>query len=136
MTKPAPRAPTLNLSAYSKKHAWLLLTVILSIWAIDALFIKSQGQVTQSAALGALLSFSAQWVFTRFVFWRSGSQARRQIVGQLYRGQMLKWLIIGAGFALIFTSFDTLSAPALLIGFIVMQISQGILLAFLSHSQD
>ncbi len=132
MTQPAKRQPTLNLSAYSKQQSWLLLVVILIIWAVDALWLKSDGIITKSATLGALLSFAAQWVFTRFVFWHSGYRARRQIVSQLYRGQMIKWLIIAFGFALIFSFIQLLSAPALIIGFVLMQVGHNILFAFLS----
>lgn len=130
MTTPARREPTLNLQAYSKQQAWLLLIVILITWAIDALWLKSSGTVAKSTALGALLSFVAQSVFTRFVFWHSGYRARRQIVSQLYRGQMMKWLIIALGFALIFNIVKPLSAPALIIGFMILQLAHGVLLAF------
>ena len=133
MTKPARRQPTLNLQAYSKQQSWLLLAVILSVGLLETLFFNSHGIVTKSAALGALLSFVAQWVFTRFVFWHSGYRARRQIVSQLYRGQMAKWLIIILGFVLIFTLIKPLSAAALIFGFITMQLAHNILSAVLGN---
>ncbi|WP_350552791.1 ATP synthase subunit I, partial [Pseudoalteromonas sp. 120-MNA-CIBAN-0494] len=66
---------------------------------------------------------ATQAVFASFIFWHTGYRARRHIVSQLYRGQMVKWLLTVFGFALIFITVQPLAAPALFIGFMVMQIS-------------
>ena len=124
MTKPAKRTQKDKIGTYIKRQAWLLFAVILIVWAIDSLWLNNvELTIAKSAAIGALLSFVTQAVFAFFIFWYTGYRARQQIVSQLYRGQMAKWLLTVFGFALIFITVQPLSAPALFIGFMVMQIS-------------
>lgn len=135
MTRPAPRHQY-AISGYLTRLSWILLGFILIVWLIDVTVIHSQWLVTKSAALGAILAAVAQAVFTGFVFRKSGFKARRQVVSQLYRGQMLKWLIIGAGFALIFLNVNPLSPFAVILGFMVIQLSQSLLFALTSSAHD
>lgn len=123
MTKPAKRTQTDQIRLYIKRQAWVLLTLIVVVWILDQLWLHSNLLVVKGTAIGALLSFTTQVVFAGFVFWHTGYRARLRIVSQLYRGQMAKWLLTVLGFALIFITIKPLSAPALFIGFMVMQIS-------------
>ncbi|MEN6671005.1 ATP synthase subunit I [Psychrobacter sp. B38] len=124
MTKPAKRTQKDKISVYIKRQAWILFILILTVWAIDTVWLNSsQLLVAKSTAIGALLSFVTQAIFAFFIFWYTGYRARHHIVSQLYRGQMAKWLLTVFGFALIFITVQPLSAPALFIGFMVMQIS-------------
>ncbi|WP_198336750.1 ATP synthase subunit I [Psychrobacter celer] len=123
MTKPAKRTQKDKIGIYIKRQAWLLFILIIAAWMIDISWLHSQLIIAKSTAIGALLSFITQAVFASFVFWYTGYRARRHIVSQLYRGQMAKWLLTVFGFALIFITVQPLSAPALFIGFMVMQIS-------------
>ena len=123
MTKPAKRTQKDKIGIYIKRQAWILFILIIVVWILDAIWLDSELTVTKSAAIGALLSFTTQAVFASFIFWHTGYRARQHIVSQLYRGQMAKWLLAVLGFALIFITVQPLSAPALFIGFMVMQIS-------------
>ncbi|MGB3110536.1 ATP synthase subunit I [Psychrobacter alimentarius] len=124
MTKPAKRTQKDKIGIYIKRQAWILFILILIVWAIDTVWLNSsQLTIAKSTAIGALLSFVTQAVFAFFIFWYTGYRARQHIVSQLYRGQMAKWLLTVFGFALIFITVQPLSAPALFIGFMVMQIS-------------
>lgn len=124
MTKPAKRTQKDKIGIYIKRQAWILFILILIVWAIDTVWLNSsQLTIAKSTAIGALLSFVTQAVFAFFIFWYTGYRARQHIVSQLYRGQMVKWLLTVFGFALIFITVQPLSAPALFIGFMVMQIS-------------
>lgn len=124
MTKPAKRTQKDKIGIYIKRQAWILLILILIVWTIDTVWLNSsQLTIAKSTAIGALLSFVTQAVFAFFIFWYTGYRARQHIVSQLYRGQMAKWLLTVFGFALIFITVQPLSAPALFIGFMVMQIS-------------
>jgi len=123
MTKPAKRTQNQQISIYIKRQAWILFILIIITWLIDNIWLHSELLVAKSTAIGALLSFVTQAVFAGFVFWHTGYRARLHIVNQLYRGQMAKWLLTLFGFALIFITIKPLSAPALFIGFMVMQIS-------------
>ncbi len=122
-TRPARRTQRDKIAFYLKRQAWILFALILIAWLIDVLWLHSELLIVQGAALGALLSFMTQAIFTIFIFWHTGYRARLHIVTQLYRGQMVKWLLTIFGFALIFITIQPLSAPALFAGFIVMQVS-------------
>jgi len=123
MTKPAKRTQKDKIGIYIKRQAWILFILIIIAWIVDTLWLHSGLTIAKSAAIGALLSFITQAVFAFFIFWYTGYRARQHIVSQLYRGQMSKWLLTVFGFALIFITVQPLSAPALFIGFMVMQIS-------------
>ncbi|OLF36719.1 MULTISPECIES: ATP synthase subunit I [unclassified Psychrobacter] len=123
MTKPAKRTQRDQIGVYIKRQAWILFILIIVAWIIDVSWLSSDLVVAKSTAIGALLSFVTQAVFAGFIFWYTGYRARQHIVSQLYRGQMAKWLLTVFGFALIFITIRPLSAPALFIGFMVMQIS-------------
>ena len=123
MTKPAKRTQKDKIGIYIKRQAWILFILIITAWLVDTMWLHSALTVAKSTAIGALLSFATQVVFAFFIFWYTGYRARLHIVSQLYRGQMAKWLLTVFGFALIFITVQPLSAPALFIGFMVMQIS-------------
>ncbi|WP_352287722.1 ATP synthase subunit I [Psychrobacter sp. GW64-MNA-CIBAN-0177] len=123
MTKPAKRTQKDEIGIYLKRQAWILFILIIIGWVVDVTWLDSGLIVAKSTAIGALLSFATQAVFAGFIFWYTGYRARQHIVSQLYRGQMSKWLLTVFGFALIFITVQPLSAPALFIGFMVMQIS-------------
>lgn len=123
MTKPATRTQKDKIATYIRRQAWILFVLIVSIAILDSFWLHSGLVVAKSTALGALLSFSSQVILAIFVFWYTGYRARRHIVSQMYRGQVIKWLLTVFGFALIFITIRPLSAPALFIGFIVMQVS-------------
>lgn len=128
VSKPAKRTQRDQIGSYLKRQAWVLLVLIVGVWLVDSLWFKSALIVTRSMTLGALLSYSTQAIFASFVFWQSGYRARLNIVSQMYRGQLIKWLITVLGFALIFIFIKPLSAPALFFGFIIMKISHSWLL--------
>ncbi len=130
MTKPAKRTQTDKIGLYIKRQAWILFILIVSVSILDIAWLQSELIVAKSTAIGALLSFTSQAIFAIFVFWYTGYRARRHIVSQLYRGQTVKWLLTVFGFALIFITIRSLSAPALFIGFIVMQISHSWMLLY------
>ncbi|MFC6203195.1 ATP synthase subunit I [Psychrobacter urativorans] len=128
MTQPAKRSQKQQVRVYLKRQTWALLLVIVAAWLIDNSWFNGELVVAKSAAIGGLLSFVTQMVFAVFMFSHSGYQARNRIVSQFFRGQALKWLLTVFGFAFIFITIKPLSAPALLLGFIVMKISHVLML--------
>lgn len=128
MTKPAKRTQRDQIGIYLKRQAWVLFALIVATWVIDVSWLDSQLLITKGIAIGASLSYITQAIFASFVFWQTGYRARLTIVSQLYRGQMIKWLLTVFGFALIFITIKPLSVPSLFIGFIVMKISHSWLL--------
>ncbi len=130
MSKPAKRTQKDKIGIYLKRQAWVLFILIVIASILDIFWLQSGLIVAKSSAVGSLLSFATQAVFAGFIFWYTGYRARGRIVSQLYRGQMVKSLLTILGFALIFITIQPLSAPALFIGFIVMQFSQSLMLAY------
>ncbi len=128
MTHPAKRSQKDQIRVYFKRQTWALLLVIVSAWLIDSSWLHSDLVIAKSAAIGGLLGFATQMVFAWFMFSYTGYQARNRIVSQFFRGQALKWLLTVFGFALIFTTVEPLSAPALFIGFIIMKVSHVLML--------
>ena len=128
MTQPAKRSQKGQIRVYLKRQTWALLLVIVAAWLIDVSRFNGQLIIAKSAAIGGLLSFVTQMVFAIFMFSHSGYGARNRIVSQFFRGQALKWLLTVFGFAIIFITIKPLSAPALLLGFIVMKISHVLML--------
>ena len=128
MTQPATRTQKHHIGRVIKRQLWVLFILIALVIVIDIVLLHTQLLVAKSLSIGALLSFATQVVFASFIFWHSGYRARQHIVTQLYRGQMVKWLLTIVGFAAIFIMVKPLSAPALFFGFIVMQISHSLLL--------
>ncbi|WP_201555705.1 ATP synthase subunit I [Psychrobacter sp. 72-O-c] len=131
MTKPAKRTQKDQISLYLKRQVWVLFILIVIASMLDVFWLHSELVVAKSSAIGSLLSFATQAVFAGFIFWHTGYRARRHIVSQLYRGQMVKWLLTVLGFALIFIMIQPLSAPALFVGFIVMQLSHSLMLSYI-----
>ena len=125
MTQPAKRTQTDKVARSVKRQLWILLAILVIAFLVDVLWLGHQRVWAQSLALGASLNYLSQAVFAWFVFQRTGYQARRYIVQQLYRGQMVKWALTLGGFVFIFINIRPLSAPALFLVFILMQISQG-----------
>lgn len=128
MTQPAQRTKKHLASRYIKRQAWVLFILIISTWIIDKIWLDSGLVVTKSLAIGSLLSYISQAIFARFVFKHAGYRARQHIVGQLYRGQIVKWLITVFGFAFIFIYVEPLSPLAVFVGFIIMKVSHSFML--------
>lgn len=141
----------LKLRRQAKLRGIILLAIILTAWLIDFTFfsggtekllddqfidtksintdfIETKFIVTKSVAIGAILNWLAQSVFSWFVFRYFGAQAKHNIVGQLYVGQIVKWLIVIIGFSIIFMTLKSLSAASIILGFVIMQIGHFITL--------
>lgn len=123
MSRPAKRVQRDEIALYIKRQAWVLFILIIVAWIIDVTWLQSELIIVKGLAMGALLSFITQAIFASFIFWHTGYRARQHVVSQLYRGQMIKWLLTVVGFAVIFIYIEPLSAPALFVGFIFMKIS-------------
>ncbi len=110
----------------------LLLAIIVIACIIDLSFFSKgssleandqiQLVIAKSVALGAMLNWLAQSVFSWFVFRSTGAKFRHNIVGQMYIGQIIKWIIVISGFSIIFMTVESFSAVAVMVGFIMMQI--------------
>ncbi|WP_227672890.1 ATP synthase subunit I [Psychrobacter lutiphocae] len=99
----------------------MLLCIILITWLIDASVLNSKLLITQGITLGAFINWLAQSIFAGLVFRYTGAQAKHSIVGQMYLGQIIKWVVVISGFGLVFFAIKPISAGAVIFGFIAMQ---------------
>lgn len=119
-----------NLRRQARMRAGLLLIIIIVTAVVDVTFFSNDGgdvnfsplTITKSVALGAALNWIAQSLFAWFVLRYSGANYRHKIVGQMYIGQIIKWVVVICGFSMIFMTIKSLSAVAVILGFIVMQL--------------
>ena len=112
--------PIFRVTAYQ-----LVLTVVLS----GILVILSGWISAYSLLIGGLISALPGALFASRVFKYRGARAAHKIVRELYTGQMLKLVFMGAGFALSFYYVTPLNVVALFSGFILVHIAGLIMLA-------
>ncbi len=83
---------------------------------IAAMFYVWQGeQATRSALTGAMISTLGSLVFALIVAWPFGD--KQTLVGRMFKGEIMKFVIIGLLFYLAITNYSFQLMP-LLIGFI------------------
>ncbi len=87
---------------------------------VAALLGWQKPQLALSFFLGGVIQCIPNWYFARQVFRFSGAAAARNVTQAFYRGELGKFVLTGAGFALVFGSVDNLNPPALFAGFGLM----------------
>jgi ATP synthase protein I len=73
--------------------------------------------------LGGLIQLVPNTYFAWRVFRFSGAAAAHRVAQSFYRGEMVKFVLTGAGFALVFSLVDAVNPPALFAGYGVMILS-------------
>lgn len=73
-----------------------------------------------SVASGALVAVVPQAWFARMAFRRRGARSARSIVGFSYAGEIGKFLLSVAGFALVFAVLRPIDGPAVFGGYLAM----------------
>jgi len=76
-----------------------------------------------SALLGGLICALPTWYFARKTFAHSGARAARQIVNAFYRGEAIKLVLTAVLFALVYLLVKPLEPAAMLIAFILVQMT-------------
>lgn len=124
MTAPARRSQKQQVYQAQKHAVWWLLGLTALAAAIEMLMNGGVGSwvITKSVALGAVLNFVAHGTFTWVAYRTTGAKARQQVMLNMYLGQMLKWLITLAGFALIFIYAKPIHAALVAAAYFVMQL--------------
>jgi ATP synthase protein I len=84
-----------------------------------------------SALLGGLISLVANARFATLVFRYSGARAIETVVRNAFVGEVMKLLMIGTGFGLVFVLVDPLHVPGLFTGFVVVHMAG--LVALIRH---
>ena len=86
-----------------------------------------------SVLLGGLISLIPNAWFASLVFRRSGARAMGAVVRNAYLGELMKLVMIGAGFGLVFVLVDPLHVLGLFTGFVFAHMAG--LVALIRHSR-
>lgn len=119
MTQPARQTHQAKIFALQKREIWGVLLLILSGLVVGYV-LGTPNLTAKSVAVGALLAYVAQAVFTFIAYRLTGAKARQAIVLHLYLGQMIKWVLTLLGFAFIFMTIKPINALAVFLGYLLM----------------
>ncbi|MEY4643011.1 MAG: hypothetical protein RLZZ227_3005 [Pseudomonadota bacterium] len=82
---------------------------------------------------GGLISLVPNAGFAAMVFRHSGARSTGLVVRNAFLGELVKLVLIGAGFALVFVLVDPLHVPGLFIGFALVHLAG--LVAMIRHAR-
>ena len=85
-----------------------------------------------SVLLGGLISLIPNTWFASLVFRHSGARAVGAVVRNAYLGELMKLVMIGAGFGLVYVLVDPLHVPGLFTGFVFVHMAG--LVALIRHA--
>lgn len=91
------------------------------------------GVVAYSVLLGGLISLIPNAGFASLVFRHSGARAMGAVVRNAYLGELMKLMMIGAGFGLVFVLVDPLHVLGLFTGFVLVHMAG--LVALIRHAR-
>lgn len=85
-------------------------------------FVTLGGVVAWSAALGGLISILPNAYFAHCVFRHAGARSIEKAVRSAYQGELVKLLMMGAGFAFVFAVVEPVEVSAVFGGFLVVHV--------------
>ena len=88
--------------------------------------------VAYSVLFGGLISLIPNAGFASLVFRDSGARAMGAVVRNAFLGEVMKLVMIGAGFGLVFVLVDPLHVPGLFTGFVFVHMAG--LVALIRHA--
>jgi ATP synthase protein I len=90
------------------------------------------GVLAYSVLLGGLISLIPNTGFAFLVFRQSGARAVGAVVRNAFVGELMKLVLVGAGFALVFVLVDPLHVVGLFTGFVFVHLAG--LVAMIRHA--
>lgn len=117
------KAPTRYLVSVQAVTTLLLAGLSLSLGSV----------VAYSLLLGGLISLIPNAGYASLVFSRSGARAVGAVVRNALFGELMKLILIGAGFALVFVLVDPLHVMGLFTGFVFVHLAG--LVALIRHAR-
>lgn len=120
MTKPAKRTHQTEIYQRQRRQSYAVLMIILIAIVVSIGTRDSQFAIAKGATMGSVVAYLAQCAFTYIAYRTTGSRHARQIMLNMYLGQMIKWLITLLGLALTFIGLPTVNTVAVIIGYLTM----------------
>jgi ATP synthase protein I len=114
--------PATIIKAPTRYLASVQAITTLSLAGIS-LLLDSAGVLAYSVLLGGLISLIPNTGFAILVFRQSGARAVGAIVRNALLGELMKLVLIGAGFALVFVLVDPLHVIGLFTGFVFVHLA-------------
>lgn len=86
------------------------------------MFVTLDAVAAWSAGLGGVISILPNAYFAHCVFRHAGARSIEKVVRSAYQGELVKLLMMGAGFALVFALVEPLRVSAVFGGFLVVHV--------------
>ena len=102
-----------------KKYILCQFVVIFVLWLVTR-FLFEQPETSLSILIGGLISLIPGSYFTFKVFQYMGARSIEKTVAAVFRGEIIKLLLIGCGFGLTFKYLRPIDELAVFIGFLLV----------------
>ncbi|WP_294034460.1 ATP synthase subunit I [uncultured Moraxella sp.] len=130
MTQPAKRTHQTLIFQRQRRQSYAVLGVIVIGIIISLVMGDTQHTIAKGMAMGSIVAYIAQSAFTYIAYHTTGARHARQIMLNMYLGQMTKWLITLVGLALTFIYLPTANEIAVIIGYLLMMIAHSVTMFF------
>ncbi len=129
MTQPAQRfhVQATKLAKIIRQQTWILFAITMFSMAIDFLLQDKLFSMSKNILSGGLVAWLGYYIFTKIALRQSGYRFRKQVVHNFYIGQMVKWLVVLIGFAVVFSQVQPLKPIWVFVGFFILQVTNIIL---------
>lgn len=128
MSRPAQRNKKSAIYQAQMRQIWVVLGVMIFGFVLSYVMTDGDRLIAKGLSIGALIAFIGQLIFTRIAYHTVGAKHARQIMLNTYLGFVIKWAATLALFAFVFLKIQPISTASVIIGYIILIISQNLVL--------
>ncbi|OAV00821.1 MULTISPECIES: ATP synthase subunit I [Moraxella] len=128
MSRPAQRNKKSAIYKAQMRQIWAVLGVMIFGLVLSYVMADADRLIAKGLSIGALIAFIGQLIFTHIAYHTVGAKYARQIMLNTYLGLVIKWATTLALFAFVFLKIQPISTVSVIIGYIILIISQNLVL--------
>ena len=128
MSRPAQRNQKSAIYQAQMRQIWVILGVMIFGLVLSYVMADGDRLIAKGLSIGALIAFIGQLIFTHIAYHTVGAKYARQIMLNTYLGLVIKWAATLALFAFVFLKIQPISTVSVIIGYIILIISQNLVL--------
>lgn len=128
MSRPAQRNKKSAIYQVQMRQIWVVLGVMIFGLVLSYVMAGGDRLIAKGLSIGALIAFIGQLIFTRIAYHTVGAKHAHQIMLNTYLGFVIKWATTLALFAFVFLKIQPISTVSVIIGYIILIISQNLVL--------
>ncbi|WP_163598068.1 ATP synthase subunit I [Moraxella catarrhalis] len=128
MSRPAQRNKKSAIYQAQMRQIWVILGVMIFGFVLSYVTADGDRLIAKGLLIGALVAFIGQLIFTHIAYHTVGVRHARQIMLNTYLGLVIKWAATLALFAFVFLKIQPISTVSVIIGYIILIISQNLVL--------